>query len=49
MTSHRPYRAAHTLEEALEEIENNAGILYDRRVAKAALTLFRKKHFSLMN
>ena len=47
MTSHRPYRPAHPLEEALEEIEKNAGILYDKKVAKAALKLFRKKHFSL--
>jgi len=47
MTSHRPYRPAHTLEEALEEIEKNAGILYDKKVAKTALKLFREKHFSL--
>ena len=47
MISHRPYRPAYTLEEALGEIEKNAGILYDRKVVKTALKLFRKKHFSL--
>ena len=47
MTSHRPYRPAHPLEAALEEIEKNAGILYDKKVAKTALKLFREKHFSL--
>ncbi|MCM8761859.1 MAG: HD domain-containing protein, partial [Candidatus Omnitrophica bacterium] len=46
MTSHRPYRPAHSLEEALGEIEKNAGVLYDRKVVKATLKLFRKKHFS---
>ncbi|MCX8083203.1 MAG: PAS domain-containing protein [bacterium] len=46
MTSHRPYRPAHTLEEALEEIEKNAGILYDKRVVNATLKLFREKRFT---
>ncbi|HOL22324.1 MAG TPA: PAS domain-containing protein [bacterium] len=47
MTSYRPYRPAHSLEEALEEIEKNAGILYDKNVVKAVLKLFREKKFSL--
>ncbi|MCX5848885.1 MAG: PAS domain S-box protein, partial [Deltaproteobacteria bacterium] len=47
MTSYRPYRPALGLELALEEIENNAGILYDRKVADACLKLFRDKRFKL--
>jgi len=35
MMSYRPYRPALGLEIALAEIENNAGILYDRRVSEA--------------
>lgn len=46
MTSHRPYRPAHSLEVALKEIEDNAGILYDKKVVKATLKLFREKKFS---
>jgi PAS domain S-box-containing protein/putative nucleotidyltransferase with HDIG domain len=37
MASHRPYRPAHALEEALQEIEENKGILYDADVVDACL------------
>jgi len=47
MSSHRPYRPAHSLEEALEEIEKNKGHLYDKRVVEACLYLFRKKNYKL--
>ncbi|MDZ7698916.1 MAG: response regulator [Deltaproteobacteria bacterium] len=46
MASHRPYRPAVGLEKALEEIETNAGSLYDPEAVKACLTLFRQKGFS---
>jgi PAS domain S-box-containing protein/putative nucleotidyltransferase with HDIG domain len=45
MSSHRPYRAAHTLEEALREIETGAGTLYDSEVADACVRLFREERF----
>ena len=47
MMSYRPYRPALGLEIALAEIEHNAGILYDRKVAKACLKLFKEKGFKL--
>lgn len=47
MASHRPYRPAIGIEEALEEIEKNRGTLYDDVVADACLRLFREKGFQL--
>jgi len=47
MASHRPYRPAIGIKEALEEIEKNKGILYDDAVADACLRLFREKGFQL--
>jgi len=45
MASHRPYRAALGIEEALNEIENNRTALYDPDVVDACLKLFREKRF----
>jgi HD-GYP domain-containing protein (c-di-GMP phosphodiesterase class II)/HAMP domain-containing protein len=47
IASHRPYRAALGIEIALEEIEKNKGLLYDKDVADACLRLFRKKSYSM--
>lgn len=47
MSSHRPYRPAIGEEDALLEIERNAGKLYDTNVAKACLRLFREKNYRL--
>ncbi|PKN83847.1 MAG: hypothetical protein CVU51_11565 [Deltaproteobacteria bacterium HGW-Deltaproteobacteria-1] len=47
MASHRPYRPALGIEAALDEIEKNSGILYDKAVADACLKLFRKKGYHL--
>ncbi|MCX6089858.1 MAG: HD domain-containing protein, partial [Candidatus Atribacteria bacterium] len=46
MASHRPYRPALGINAALEEIEKNAGILYDKEVADVCLRLFREKGFT---
>jgi response regulator RpfG family c-di-GMP phosphodiesterase len=46
MASHRPYRPARGLEEALEEISQNRGVLYDPEVADVCLTLFAEKGFT---
>jgi HD-GYP domain-containing protein (c-di-GMP phosphodiesterase class II) len=45
MASHRPYRPALGIEEALEEIEKNKGILYDEVAADACMILFREKGY----
>jgi len=47
MASHRPYRPALGIEQALQEIETNKGILYDDVVAEACLRLFRTKGYQL--
>ncbi|MFZ1035578.1 MAG: PAS domain S-box protein, partial [Smithella sp.] len=47
MASHRPYRPTLGIEAALEEIEKNKGILYDKTVADACLKLFREKGYQL--
>ena len=46
MASHRPYRPAHTIESALEEILQNKGTLYDPEVVDACLRLFHDKEFT---
>jgi|WetSurMetagenome_2_1015567.scaffolds.fasta_scaffold75496_1 PAS domain S-box-containing protein/putative nucleotidyltransferase with HDIG domain len=46
MSSHRPYRPAHGIAKAIEEISRNRGILYDATVVDACLTLFREKGFT---
>jgi putative nucleotidyltransferase with HDIG domain len=43
--SHRTYRAALSLESALQEIEENQGILYDPVVVKECITLFKVNGF----
>jgi PAS domain S-box-containing protein/putative nucleotidyltransferase with HDIG domain len=49
MASHRPCRPAHTLDEALEEIRQNRGTLYDPDVVKGSPKLFTEKGFELEN
>ena len=46
ISSYRPYRPALGIDVALEEIEKNAGILYDREAVEACLRLFREKGFT---
>ena len=45
MSSSRPYRLAFPIDETLEEISKNKGILYDPEVVDACLKLFKKKGF----
>jgi HD-GYP domain-containing protein (c-di-GMP phosphodiesterase class II) len=47
MASHRPYRSARGVDEALEEISQNRGVLYDPEVVDACLKLFTEKGFEL--
>jgi HD-GYP domain-containing protein (c-di-GMP phosphodiesterase class II) len=45
MSSHRPYREALGIEKALEEINNNKGILHDPAVVDVCTELFRVKGY----
>jgi len=45
MSSKRPYRSAHSIKDALEEISKNSGILYEPEVVDICLILFGKKGF----
>ena len=47
MASHRPYRAPRGIDEALEEISRNRGVLYDPEVVDACLKLFSEMRFKL--
>ncbi len=47
MSSHRPYRAAYSMREALEEIIRNKGKLYDETVVDACVALFKKNDYRL--
>jgi putative nucleotidyltransferase with HDIG domain len=47
MASHRPYRPGLGIDAALNEIEKNRGIFYDKAVADACLRLFREKGIKL--
>jgi putative nucleotidyltransferase with HDIG domain len=46
MTSQRPYRPAHALEGALDEISKRKGYLYDPVVVDACLRVFSEREFS---
>jgi PAS domain S-box-containing protein/putative nucleotidyltransferase with HDIG domain len=45
MASHRPYREALSLEQALDEIKKNQGILYDEKASEAAIEICSQKDF----
>ncbi|MEQ8200009.1 MAG: HD domain-containing phosphohydrolase [Syntrophomonadaceae bacterium] len=45
MVSHRPYRPAFPIDKALEEIQSNAGRLYDPAVVDACLRIFKEHRF----
>ncbi len=48
MSSHRPYRPALRIDEALEEIQQNKDTLYDGEVVEACSRLFTEKGFKLL-
>jgi len=47
MSSHRPYRSARGLADALEEISQNKGVLYDAEAVDVCLKLFAEKRFEI--
>lgn len=46
MSSHRPYRESLGIDQALNEIEKNSGLLYDTKVVETCVTIFRKGNFA---
>lgn len=46
MASHRPYRDAHGLKLAMDEISQNRGILYDPEAVDVCLRVFQEKKFT---
>jgi putative two-component system response regulator len=46
MASHRPYRPALGIDEALKEIQSRKGALYDERLVEVTIDLFQKGTFS---
>ncbi len=49
MSSHRPYRPARTLQETLDEISTNKGVLYDPEIADVCIGLLKEKRFRFEN
>ena len=49
IASHRPYRPAHGISIALDEMIKNRGVLYDSDVTDACLRLFKEKNYALRN
>lgn len=47
MASHRPYRPARGIDEALDEINNGRGTTFDPAVVDACVRLFRQKGYEL--
>lgn len=45
MTSHRPYRPALGIDRAMEEIQTNAGKIYDEAVVDACISILKKNKF----
>jgi len=45
MSSHRPYRPARGIDEALDEITKNKGLFYDSDVVDICVRLFRENQF----
>ena len=48
MSSHRPYRPARGIDEALEEISKNKGTYYDEDVVDICVRLFRENRFQFV-
>jgi HD-GYP domain-containing protein (c-di-GMP phosphodiesterase class II) len=47
MASHRPYRPSLGLEEALADISQNRGTLYDADAVDVCMRLFHEKHYEM--
>lgn len=47
ISAHRPHRASLGIQNALKEISDNRGILYDPEVVDSCISLIKKKNFSV--
>ncbi len=47
MSSHRPYRPALGIDEALKKIQEDKGVFYDSQVVDACIKVFKEKGFKL--
>ena len=47
MASHRPYRPGYSVDQALSELKQNIGILYDDQVSKVTIELFEEDNYTL--
>jgi HD-GYP domain-containing protein (c-di-GMP phosphodiesterase class II) len=47
MASHRPYRPSLGLEEALADVYENRGTLYDADAVDVCMKLFHEKHYQM--
>ncbi|HET6786225.1 MAG TPA: HD domain-containing phosphohydrolase [Erysipelotrichaceae bacterium] len=47
MSSHRPYRPALGLDHAINEIRNNSGVLYNKEIVNACISLFESDNYHL--
>ncbi|MCF7857955.1 MAG: HD domain-containing protein [Candidatus Cloacimonetes bacterium] len=45
MSSHRPYRPSMGIQKAIEELQKNQGILYNKEIVQACLKLFKEDNF----
>jgi PAS domain S-box-containing protein/putative nucleotidyltransferase with HDIG domain len=46
MVSHRPYRPALPIQQAMDEIKHNQGVLYDKKAVDACLDILMKGNFT---
>jgi PAS domain S-box-containing protein len=47
MAGARPYRAAFSIDDALQTLETGIGSLYDERMVRACVKIFKKDHYTL--
>ena len=48
MTSHRPYRPKFSIEDALKELKENSGILYDEEIVNILINLIENKELNII-
>ncbi|MGC8943004.1 MAG: PAS domain S-box protein [Caldisericia bacterium] len=48
MTSHRPYRPKFSIEDALKELKENSGILYDEKIVNILISLIENKELNII-
>ncbi len=49
MSSHRPYRPAHKMDDVIDELVKNADILYDKDVVNAFIEIYNEENLNKIN